>query len=568
MKLTSITISNVLGVKEAAILAKAPFLFLAGPNGAGKSSIAEAVRQALTGEPVRVSLKKEYAFLVNDRAKVGSASVTWEGGEVSIVLPSGDRKGHGAIPEAMPMLLDPARFAAMDGKERRSFLLGLMGVKITPATVKEKMIARGCSAELLPAILPYLSAGFDAAQKEVQGKARDAKAAWRTVTNETYGANKAEGWKADVPTFDAEAIAEAENAVAEADEKIEAANQAIGAMQSKAAGSADAARRRAELSEKAGRKERIESKLKIDREALAEWEEKVAQTKVAASAPTSYECPDCGVALVLKDGKLEHAADVERGDPEAAEKLPGYEKALTLCKSMVGNGERDLREAIAAAEALAVMGEAEPVIDDEAIQAEKSKVEGMKKLWAGAASTLDALRDAQRKAKEASDKTAKAAKYHGEVKAWDAIADALAPDGIPGDFLAAALSPFNEALSHSAEAAQWPAPVIDGDMNIFVGDLAYDLRSESEKWRADALIASVIARISGAKFFLLDRFDVLDAQGRSDAFYWLDALAVAGHIESAIVLGTLKAMPKGLPETIQGEWVEGGRVVSREEVPA
>ena len=568
MKLTSITISNVLGVTEADIRAKAPVLFLAGPNGAGKSSIAESVRQALTGEPVRVSLKKEYAFLVNGGAKVGSASVTWEGGEASIVLPSGDRKGHGSIHEAMPMLLDPARFAAMDGKERRSFLFGLMGVKITPATVKEKMIARGCSEELLPAILPFLSAGFDAAQKEARAKARDAKAAWRTVTNETYGANKAEGWKAEVPTFDAAAFAEAEKAVAEAGEKIEAANQALGAMQSKSAGSADADRRRAELSEKAGRKERIEAKLKGDRESLAEWEEKVAKTKAAASAPAVYECPDCGASLILKNEKLEDAEDAERGDPVAAEKLPGYEKALTLCKSMVANGERDLREAIAATEALAAMGEAQPVIDDEAIQVEKAKLEGMKKDRAAAASTLEALRDAQRKAKEADDKTAKAAKYHGEVKAWDAISDAMAPDGIPGDFLAAALSPFNEALADSAESAQSPPPVIDGEMNITVDGRPYNLRSESEKWRADALIASAIARISGAKFFLLDRFDVLDAQGRSDAFYWLDALAVAGHIESAVVLGTLKALPKGLPETIQSEWVEGGRVVSLEEATA
>ena len=85
----------------------------------------------------------------------------------------------------------------------------------------------------------------------------------------------------------------------------------------------------------------------------------------------------------------------------------------------------------------------------------------------------------------------------------------------------------------------------------------YPLLSESEKWRADAMIAAAIAELSGVRLLMLDRFDVLDAQGREDFIYWLDGMASEGVIDSAIVAGTMKALPAGLPETIQPLWIDG-----------
>ena len=51
---------------------------------------------------------------------------------------------------------------------------------------------------------------------------------------------------------------------------------------------------------------------------------------------------------------------------------------------------------------------------------------------------------------------------------------------------------------------------------------------------------------------------MLDAKGREDALYWLDGMAQDGKIDTALVFGTLKALPAGLPETIQPVWIEGG----------
>ncbi|MCI1022590.1 hypothetical protein HWD96_10125, partial [Pseudomonas putida] len=85
---------------------------------------------------------------------------------------------------------------------------------------------------------------------------------------------------------------------------------------------------------------------------------------------------------------------------------------------------------------------------------------------------------------------------------------------------------------------------------------------ESEQWRCDTLLALAIAVHSGLKLVMLDRFDVLDLPGRGQLLGMLVSLAKAHEIESAIVLGTLKAKPAKLPPEISAVWIENGEAVS------
>lgn len=94
----------------------------------------------------------------------------------------------------------------------------------------------------------------------------------------------------------------------------------------------------------------------------------------------------------------------------------------------------------------------------------------------------------------------------------------------------------------------------------------YALLSESEKWRVDAMIAEAIAHLSGVRLLVLDRFDVLDMKGREDLIYWLETLATGGAIETALIFGTLKALPAGLPETVQAFWIDSGVAGQMKEV--
>ncbi len=141
---------------------------------------------------------------------------------------------------------------------------------------------------------------------------------------------------------------------------------------------------------------------------------------------------------------------------------------------------------------------------------------------------------------------------------WTQIADALSPDGIPGELLAEALEPINERLRENATMAEWEPVVIHADMRITYGDRDYALISESEKWRTDAMIAEAVSHLAGVKLLVLDRFDVLDLKGREDLLYWLDGMATDGDIDTALIFGTLKALPALNFANIEAHWIDNG----------
>lgn len=176
MKITAIQTSNFLGARAVDVKLTRPVVLFAGHNGAGKSSLQEAVRMAMTGESVRVGLKKDYGALVTEGHDSGFVEVHAEDSLYSAVLPAG--KGMHADLPALPYVLDAQRFARLDPNERRAFLFGLMGLKTDGAAVKERLTARGCAPAKVELIAPFLRAGFEAAQKEAQGKARECKASW------------------------------------------------------------------------------------------------------------------------------------------------------------------------------------------------------------------------------------------------------------------------------------------------------------------------------------------------------------------------------------------------------
>lgn len=570
MKIHAIQTSNFLGARSVDVKLIKPVTLFAGKNGAGKSSLQEAVRMALTGESVRVGLKKEYAALITEGQNTGYAEVrgTLDGDDfgASIVLPSG--KGQHLDFPALPFVLDAQRFARMEPNERRSFLFGLMNIKLGGKDVEERMKARGCDDEKASSIAPLLRSGFDTAMKEAQSRAREDKASWRTVTGgETYGEKKAASFKMPKQEVDQASLDQAQKALEAIEKEIEIATQNLGVMQARIR-QADSQREKvAKLREQAGMFARVKDKLQRDEADLKEWEQKVEATRAKAQGTKadSCACPECGAALVWRNGEL-LPHDVEKtADPEAVAKLPEYEKALSVLQNAVANGQRDLAQCEAAAQAIAGIEDehAAAPADQEHLDELRKKIDELKHAKGNHASALRMLEEAQRKASEAEVVTAKAAALHQSVQAWEKIADALSPDGIPGEMLAEALKPINERLAYSANEAMWMRINISKDMTIAAGEEGAQLRdyallSESEKWRADAMIAEAIACLSGTKLLVLDRVDVLDLKGREDLIYWLDTLAQAGDIETALIFGTLKALPAQLPDTAQGFWIENG----------
>lgn len=603
MKLAHITTSNFLGARAVELKLIKPVALIAGKNGAGKSSIQEAVRMALTGETVRVDLKKDYAALITEGQESGFAAIETGNAGYEAVLPSG--KGNHSDNAALPYVLDAQRFARLGDNERRQFLFGLMGVKLDGLTIKQRLVAtetpegatweaRGCDAAKVEQIAPILRAGFDAATKEAASKARDAKASYKTATGgDTWGKEKGGKWQpAPLPDGADKAGSRLDNARAqmtEADKALSAANQEFGAAKAEQKRVHDAESKRLELHTKADSAERIQARLNHDTAELAAWEQKVADCKAKAGVLPDPKSPGeyllRGLAAVtgeflalsndfpevewpselLNRAAAHHNEYVKlhgdplghdaKPDPEAIAKLPEYENALKLMQSAVANGKRDLEAAQKAAEELKGLDGLKANSNVEALQAKVNDLTAKRDGWNV---DVEKYRDIADKYARRETLIKQVAQMHADVLAWTDIADALAPDGIPAELLAEALDPINEHLRISAANAEWEPAQINADMTITYGLRHYALISESEKWRADAMIAEAVSHISGVKLLVLDRFDVLDLKGREDALYWLDRMAEDGEIDTALLFGTLKALPAQLLPNIEGFWVENG----------
>lgn len=572
MKIQHLHIQNFQGARAVDLPITTPAVLFCGPNGAGKSSVGEAIKLAIAGSVERVSKKKDYEALVSEGAKSAQIIVDTDAGQFSVKLPAGKRSGAEATP-ALAISLDGQQFAKMEDAQRRSFLFHLCGVKTDREAVAARMTARGLEQAKVDAVMPLLRSGFAAAHTEAQTKATEARGAWKAITGENYGVQKAQTWGPPAtPTYDAKAHERALQA--EQDQRMEV-ERLIGLQSARAQWERTerANQERAEaLREKVATRERVQSKLALDRAELAAWEPKLAAVQ-AAAAPRVGLVHDLARAvqflIEVYGGELYEHADVlsryeaEYGrlaattehDDKLAAKLDEYERAVALYRSAVANGERDLAAIEAAQAELAQLAErakteAPAPVDDKEVADARAKHTQLR-------DEITRIAAAQVAAKNAGELVGRASQHHRDVSAWSAIAEALAPDGIPGELLAAALGPFNAALAKTAQLAGWQAVVVGADMSVSYGGRAYPLLSESEQWRVDAMVAQVVATMSGTGLLLLDRMDVIQPGARGDVLGWIEDLTMSGQIATAILCATLKA-PPDLGDHWAVHWIERG----------
>lgn len=593
MRLHSISIDNFLGARSVHLPFASPAILLAAANGAGKSSVLEAARLALTGDTERLGLKKDIGQIISEGAKAGSIEVQWSSGDAAPCtdtyrLPSGERIGSEPHP-ALAYLLDTTRFAALKPAERRSLLFKLTGASISREAVAERLQRRGVRAEIVEAVLPMIRAGFPEACAEAKSKATEAKGAWRAITGETYGDKKADNWKATAAPFDQETYdLEASKAI-DCDADLAEARDKLGRLK----GQRDAAKHQQErvsslraqaksYASKAEELKQAEATLK-DADAAAQKAEAAhaelsgkvkpsTKRQAAAKVATDLACPHCEASVFLIDGKLlaQLPAPPEETAPASPEVQAQIDAAriahvAAMSQVAIAKAQRDLlKTALAAADQAAstlrtLDAATGPVPSDEEITEAEALVQRLTDSATGLRTSMQEMQAAKRAHDAASSKTDQARRHHADVSAWSLCADALAPDGIPGEILAEALGPVTDALQDHAQASDWPAVTIDAEMVIRYGGRLLTLCSESERWRADAMIAATIAQLSGLRVLMLDRIDVLDLPGRSACIEWLDHLLASGELESALVAGTFKSLPSGLPDTITPVWLEKGR---------
>lgn len=564
MKISRIEVSNVGGIARADINLNTPVLLVAGANMAGKSSLRDAISMALTGEPARVSKKNQLAQIVHDGAKKGRATLL-SGEEVigQFTLPKGEFTGAGiAGAEFLPLVLDPSKLASMTSDERRSTLFKITGCSAGLAAITPMLEKRGVNMELFNEVKPMLRSGFPAAEKYAQDKAREAKGAWKATTGETWGSDKADGWEPEqqAGAVDAAALTTAKAELDRLNEELDEAQRTLGMRQLEREQADSTKERISSLAEVAELKDRRQAKLDHDTTHRDEWAGKLAEAKRAAEGHQHFDamsCPHCAMFVRVENGHLLPAVDhSSEADPDAAKRVTEFAGYLESAERAVTNSKRDLDASVSAAAALAEL-QASPAASysEEAIANAEQVINDLRQQRDHAAAKHSALADAFAAIESRAKTISTASTWHNEVTSWLAIADAMSPEGIPGDLLKQALAPVNQSLANLAAIAGWPLVEISKDIEITSAGRAYALTSESEKWRADTLLALAIAQITGLRFAVLDRFDVLEPAARAQLISLLRELAKMDSMDTIIMLGTLKEAPAKLPPEFTAAWI-------------
>lgn len=580
MRITKLEITNFQGLRHAALDVSAPVLLVAGHNGAGKSSLLDAISHAFTGKPGRVAQKQHIGQLITEGAKKGEARVEWldESGVVQacgVALPSGKGSPLADSP-FLPFVLDASRFAALDAKDRRRVLFDLTGASASPAEVAKRLEAKGIDLVLFEKVKPLLRSGFPAAVEQAKAYASEARGAWKMITGENYGSEKAVDWApellATVVTEDQ--AAEAGKNLQLLEDDLAEAQQSLGASKQARQAADCRAQRIAKLRELVDLEPRRRNKLTTDEQNQDEWSEKVMAAEAAASGEPAHQpltCPHCQGAVDLQAGQLvAHQPPAKVADPEAAKRLEEYRGYLASAQRAVANSQRDLKESEdAAAQAAALEAETAQAPSAEAIANGEQAINELRQARDRQQAKVQSLQEAFNAAAQRQDVIKQAAGFHAEVCAWSALADALSPAGIPAEILADAIGPVNELLQRLSGTAGWSPVQISADIDVTFGGRLYGLLSESERWRCDATIALAIAKLSGLRLVLLDRFDVLDIPARTQqAMKLFQSLAAGGEIDTLIVAGTLKEPMAKTPDWLQAVWINAGQLADQHQQAA
>lgn len=570
MKINKIVISNFIGIARADIDMKSVTV-ISGDNAAGKSSIADSISCALIGEPSRVDAKKELAQLLHSGSEKGRVSITFDDDEAGAEfrLPKGEHSCS-EIPgsQFLKFVIRPSLFAALSADDRRTTLFGLTNCKASAKVVGEKLVARGISQDIIDEILPLMRGGFPAASKEAYARATQAKGQWRGITGGNWGAVVAEGWAAQKPEGEVPAAKHLEELLAKVSKHqadLEDGIKYIGQQEELLKAASGKIERLAKAAETAELLKRRQTKLKTDQAELGELEEKFPALKKTLddlkAAGVPVKCPCCDEELSIVGGTLQKFAGLKadtKAMSDAALAVTNARAAIDLLKSAITHDQAAIAESKAAAEEVERLKEDGGVkVDQAKLDKARDSVAQLRQIIADLRTDFNAKQEARVQASKVDELTAKATAAHEQVKAWNAAGDALAPDGIPGELLADALAPVNQSIAVLSGMCGWNKAVVEADMGVTYGGRLYGLCSESEKWRADALIALAIAQISGLRMVLLDRFDVLDSPSRQRLLGMLLKLDQLGAMDTMIIAGTMK-QPMPPHASYSSVWIRGG----------
>ena len=535
-----------------------PICLIAGKNGSGKSSVAQAVSAALTGctipffrstKPDKpIFTKTEAKGLVRGGVDKATVVVTGTEGRMTVEWPKHDVKSEGTPPASTKVAAGLVNPMEMEDESRQKFLSALLECEPKDADILTEAHDQGLTEARGKAMLELIKLqGWDPAYKIEKEKGARLKGQWEAATGTDFGRLKAEvfvpeGWAEDLKQTTLEQL---EEHVANARQQVE---NAVGAL---AVDVAEVDRLGAEaIAEE-------QAQLAVDKYAptLAGKEEAYLDANAAVAAitiPTTQDCPHCNQPLEISGDKITKPKLTAAGIDSLKQSL---EKAQRVRSD--ANVARGL--------ALTTM---QPLRDELAKHAGASVRYEQARRRTGNQEALDLARDllsSLEKRRNALRVKTCADDAFRQILEQVKVVDILAPDGLRRAKLAKALADFNtKTLAPLCAAAGFPPVALNDALDLLYGGRPYYLLSESEKYRARAVLQTAIARIDGSLLVVMDGADVLDSAGREGLFQML-----AADDELLFLVCMTVDRPNDVPDLDAAElgvtvWMDGGTAANVE----
>jgi len=528
-----ISIKNILAIKTAVIEIK-KLTIVAAKNFQGKTSIVHAIQAIATGNNPHGTLKKDAIDIVNDNAKTGYAVIKTDIGQVGVEFPSCDLASDGKPPFISPIA---SGFTSPCDKdfERAKFFSEMLKLEATKEALEEEL--KRNVDKLWDRIQTF---GWDATHNKYTEQRKLIKRDWKNITSEAYGSDKAANWRPEGWEYSLE------------DTPLEVLNETLVQLQLEYNA---ALKNQAVSDDEIARTEELAGKMHNAIIAATDWQkeaDKIQGDIDGLEQPElinndNLECPNCKKPVMLSSGKLYEVMEYTCDEINKSEELHA---AWRIKKTDLLNKQLEVSTTLTKAKAFADQCE-KAAGDLPAMQAKT-----------GGGRDPDVIQDEICKTnnqKAMIIQVTDASNIHEKVEACENIVSALNPKGkLRTNALTSGLKIMTDALDKITDQAGMHQITFDDDMGIRYGGRPYNFCSKSEQLRIKTVFQIFVAEQDGSELIVVDEFDLLDGEGRSEinkALYHTPVKALVLMTES-----DSSKIPASKNELIKTYWIKRGTV--------
>lgn len=552
-----VSIRNFRGLASAEIELSGIAL-VAGLNGSGKTSLATAVAAALqrTPAPVPGMTKTDARQYLRDHQERGRVLIEAEAGKVQVNYPGGTVAAEGKPPAATPMGCGLLNVAAMNDKSRAAYLIEVMKASPSREDLDAALRSVGVGDNAIESCWKRIDAdGWDKTHAYALTRATETKGAWRQITGENWGSQKAADWRpADLPAGDLDPAAYSA-AVDKARAHLEAviAEQAVGSAEverlkaAAAAATDDLGALQAQLDNLHDSRHKVANEAQVAVSECANARQALAELPKPGQTIQTVECPSCGDHVIVIS-RTELGLPSKNANDEAENQA--RQKAIDAAQIQVdaaAKKEREKRQAVVDIDTgiqrlnglIADARRACQAVESAKVQLASIKTDGTTAEQVQQA--RDALADAEHRL-ACLNQFYDASKKHQTIEATLKMAEVLAPTGLRRSVLLRTIDATNKQLSSLCEVAKWGTVTIAEDLGIHYLGRNYELLSAAEQFRVRVTLQVVFSELDGSDALIVDAADILDRPGRSGLIALLLQLS-----KPALVTMTMSD-PKDVPD--------------------